>query len=59
MQAIVQYNVMRVMATRALARVPVFEKVHSLMKCIHITCKWKVYRKLLGSDGDVAKRAVH
>ena len=34
-------NVIRVMAARARSRVPVFEKVHALMKRIHITCNGK------------------
>ena len=53
----VQYNVMCVMVVRACAWVPVLEKAHTLMKRIHIMCNGKVYRKLLGRDGDVAERA--
>ena len=41
MQAIVQYNTMRVMAAHMCAQVPVFEKAHALMQRIHITCNGK------------------
>ena len=38
-------RIIRVMDVRACARVPVFEKVHALMKCIHMTSNGK-YTKI-------------